>query len=114
RRQVWQQITDVLAALAMLPPVPGTLHACARRALKQLDSAAGVELGAVPFDQLGLVIEGIKLAGRPGHEELNDALCLGPVVWTAGALRSSRTCLVAVEEPGQRDAAQSAADLPEP
>ena len=82
-RQVGHQAADVLAARAVLLPCPGALHDRPRRALEQLDLAAGVELLAVPLDQLRLVIEGIDLAGRPRHEQLDDPLGLGPAVQAA-------------------------------
>ena len=46
-------------------------------ALEQFHLAARIELLAVALDQLGLVIEGVALAGRAGHEELHHAFGFG-------------------------------------
>src|SRR5262249_14439637 len=118
-RQAGQQAADVLAALAVLLPRPGAFHVRAGVALEQLDLAAGVELRAVALDQLGLVIEGIDLAGGPGHEQLHDAPSAGAVVQAAvevgaalaGGLTGEQA--VAAEQGGQRDAAEAAAGMPE-
>ena len=42
-------------------------------ALKQFDFLAGIERLAIAFDQFGLIVERVALAGRAGHEELDDS-----------------------------------------
>ena len=45
-----------------------------RRGLEELDLLARLPLLTVALDQERLVVEHVALAGRPGHEELDDAL----------------------------------------
>ena len=59
-------------------------------ALEQLDLAAGIELLAVLADQGGFVVERVALAGRAGHEQLDDAPGLGPVMQPAVELGARR------------------------
>src|SRR5216683_1651527 len=78
--QVGQEAADVLATLPARLPGPRALHVRSRRTLKELNLAAGIKLLSVALDQLRLVVEGVNLAGGAGHEQLDYALGLGPVV----------------------------------
>src|SRR3954452_1891856 len=103
----------------MLLPRPRAFQTGPRRALEQLDLAAGVERLAVTPDQLRLVIKGVHLAGSTGHEQLDDAPGPGPVVQTAvevglaQAERGASEQTVAAQEVRQGDTAQAAPRLPE-
>ena len=88
--QCGHQITHPFAALAVLFPLPGALHAGPGRALEQFDLFAGVPGLAVAFDEFGLVIEQVALAGGAGHEELHDSLSFGRVVQAAVELGKAR------------------------
>ena len=79
---------------------------------------AGVERLVVAAVQLRLVVEGVHLAHAAVEEDLHDAPSLCDVMQaaveiSAGAIRP-RQGLAAAEQVGQRDAAESAADPPEP
>src|SRR4051812_43790258 len=82
-RDVGHQRRDILAALPILLPFPRAFHDRARRTLEQLDLAAGIEFLAVLLDQQRLVVECVALAGRAGHEKLDDALSLGRMMQAA-------------------------------
>jgi hypothetical protein len=48
--------------------------------LEKLHFAARIELLAMTLNQGWFVVERVALAGRSGHEQLYDTLCLGRVV----------------------------------
>src|SRR5712671_5296624 len=98
-RDVRYELTDPLAGLASLLPLPRTLHHGARTALKQLHLATGIEFLAAALNQRGLVIEGVALARSAGHEELHHSLSFGRVVRRA------------FEHLGQCNAAQTATEV---
>ena len=108
-----------LPALAVLLPAPGAGQARAGKALKQLDLFARIERLAVALDQLGLVVERVALAGGAGHEQLDDPLGLGPMMQAAvqigapGPRPGIGQQSAFAQQRGQRDAAQSAAEIPE-
>jgi hypothetical protein len=100
---VRQGAADPAAALPVLFPLEGRLHDGARRAgYGGLD--AKIYLLAVPLDQLRLVVERVHLADAAVHEELDDPADPGGVV---------RDRVGTAEQPGQRNAAEPAARLPE-
>ena len=65
-------------------------HRKAGRSGDRLDPLARIELLSVQLDELGLVVERVALADAAVHEELNDALGLGPVVQPAIESRARR------------------------
>src|SRR5678815_6184333 len=82
---VRENAADPPATLAILLELEGALHDVARRAGRSFNARTGIELLAMQFDQLRLVIEGIHLADAAIHEKLHDALDPGammPVSYT--------------------------------
>src|SRR5882672_169785 len=116
-REVWHQIADPTATVAVLFPVPGTFHAGPRFALEKFDLAARVEFLSVAFEQLRLVIEGIALAGGAGHEKLHHATGAGAVMQTAVELGARPGLVgeqsVTTEQMRESNAAEAAAKTPE-
>ena len=74
-REMRHQIAHPLAAFAILPPCPWTLHTWARVALEQLHFPTRIKLLPMPLNQSGFVIERVALARRPGHKKLHHPLC---------------------------------------
>jgi hypothetical protein len=72
-----------LPDLAMLLELEHGLQPRAEAILKSLDVLAEIRRLAMLFDELRLEVEQINVAGRPGHEELDDALSFWFVVFGA-------------------------------
>ena len=87
-REVRQKIAHPLSTVAMLSPAPWALHHRAGLTLEKLHFFAGIEPLPVPLHEERLIVKGITLACSAGHEELDDALGLGPVVKPAAQLRT--------------------------
>src|SRR5439155_3616252 len=107
-------------ALAVLLKLERRLHQVAGHAGGRFDllACAGIEFLSMPFDQFGLVIESIHLAGAAVHEELHDALDLRPMMEAAVELspwfgrHSVRKQIMPAKQVGQRNPAQPAAEAP--
>src|SRR5262245_54575459 len=98
----------------MLTPIPRAFHVRPGIALEELQRPARVEWSAVTANQRRLVIEGVALAGRTGHEKLHDPPRLGGMMqpawrWPAGAGEQ----VILRQKTRQRYAAKTAARLPE-
>ena len=87
---VRNEIGDLFAALTVRPERPWAPVQASLFALKG-DEAAGSRQGlAVAPDELRLVVEGVNLAARPGAENHQHLLRLGPCVRVSGGIRSGR------------------------
>lgn len=112
------EIAHPFAALTILFPIPGAFHAWPRVALKEFDLASRIKLLTVAFDQLRFVIKRVALAGRAGHEELNDPLRFRAVVDSAvqvGARRGRerlRQKAILSEQMREGDSAEAPAKSP--
>src|SRR5260221_13840058 len=76
RTEVGNRFAQELSRLAVRFEFPDRLHPWPQTILKSFDMLAKIALLAVAFDQLGLEIKKIDVAGRAPHEHLNDALGL--------------------------------------
>ena len=104
----------------MGPEIPDRLEPRAQPVLKRLDVLAEVRGLAVPPDQLGLEIEQVDVAGRPGHEELHHPPGLGSMVQAAIGAKPGNTAsgigrkqTVGPQQGRKRNPAQPAAALPQ-
>ena len=75
-----EEVADPLAGLAVLLPGPGAGHDDAGVALEEFDFFAGVPGLALFFDEAGLVVEGVALAGGTGEKDLDYAFGTGLVM----------------------------------
>jgi hypothetical protein len=116
-RQVWQQATHPAATLAVLLKFVRTLEHVARLARRRLDMSAGIELLAVPFDQLGLVIEHVHLARAAVEKNLHDAFDLRAMVQAAVEVRArlgrAGQQTVLAKQVRHGDAAKASSETPE-
>ena len=116
--QMRHEIAHPFAGLTILFPIPGAFHAWPRVALKEFDLASRIKLLTMAFDQLRFVIKRVALAGRAGHEELNDPLRFRAVVNSAvqvGARRGRerlRQKAMLSEQVREGNSAESSAETP--
>ena len=119
RGNVREDAAHPAPTFTVLFPIPRRLHQVARGAGCGFDAFAGIELLSAAFDEFGLVIKRVALAGAAVHEELHDAFDLGAMMQTAvqvgagfgyGRLRQQP---VLAEQMGERDAAEATAQTPQ-
>ena len=108
-------VAEHLAAFAVGPEREGRSHPGPQPVLKRLDRLAEVRLLPVVLFEGRLVVEEVDVAGRTGHEQLDHSLGTRPVVQSTG--QDAAFCggggRLAIEQVGQRDAAQATSGLPE-
>ena len=94
----------------------GLFITLAGRAGDRLDlgAVAGIELLAVPLGQPRLVVERVHLAGAAVHEQLDDALDLGPMVQAAVQIVRRRVPLPRGKSPRAEQCASASAPKPPP
>ena len=114
RTEFGDGFTEHFSAVAVRLEVPHRLEPRAEAVLKGFDRLAECAWFTVIFDEVGLEVKEIEMAGRARHEELDDALGLGREGERGrrGA-RIEHTKRIAREHRRQRDSAESAARVRE-
>src|SRR2546430_1415316 len=111
------QAADLFATLTAGLPVPRAFHYYARLALEQFHFAARIEFPAASLNKQRFVIKCIALAGRPGHEQLDDPPGPGRMMQSAVEFGPGRRRLrqhsLLPEQMGECNAAQPASEAPE-
>ena len=75
RAERGHNIAEHLTALPMRAKIPDRPHPRPKPIIEGLDGFAKIARLAVTLDQFGLVVEEVDMAGRTGHEKLDDAFC---------------------------------------
>ena len=110
---VGEEVADPGTGLASLAEGIGALHEAAGLAEESLIFAAAFEGHAVHALQLGFVVEGFEVADAAGAEDLDDAFGLGGEVGKAPGGGGRGAGLVPLHHPGEGEAAEAAAGVPE-
>ncbi len=114
--EVGEEVAHPLAALAMLAEFPEASLAIAGLRREELQLPRGVKGLAVAPLQFGFVVPRVHLAQSAGAEDLDDGLGLRRIVGRSraeGIARRGAEVAAVVQQCGQRDTAQSAAEFPE-